>query len=213
MGMDMIKLGLVEPCILSRDLLVCAFASQPDMEIVFVTAEMEDLPKGELATEVEVLLFRMSFTGMVVKPATMLEPWRRMFPTSHTVVLTESRVFTTITSLLRLGIDGYLIWDTVRLSEVLDAIRAVTEGSLVVCPEAKGVLYCDSFDVPRLTATELEVVCALTAAHEYSRKEAAMLLNMCYKTFNVHMRNIAIKLGIYSGAQTVVERCRQLGFI
>lgn len=213
MGRDVIQLGLVEPHELSRDLLVCAFASQPDMEIVFTTAGIEDLTWSEPVTDLQVLLLRMSFAGVVAQPAALLEPWRRFCPSAHIVVLSESRVYTTITALLRWGIDGYLIWDTVRLSKVLDVVRAVNEGSLVLCPEAKDVLYCETFDAPRLTATELEVVCALTAAHEYSRKEAALTLHMCYKTFNVHMRNIATKLGIYGGAQTVVERCRELGFI
>lgn len=213
MGMDVIRLGIVEPCVLNRDLLVCAFSSQSDMEVIFAAHRIEDLPSDDASLEVQVLLLRMSFAGVVGQPVALLGPWRRFFPNVHIVVLSESRVFTTITSLLRWGVDGYMVWDTVQLDEVLDGIRAVNEGSLVVCSEAQGVLYRDSFNTPRLTATELEVVCALTAAHEYSRKEAAAILNMSYKTFNVHMRNIALKLDIYGGSQSVVERCRELGFI
>ena len=122
-------------------------------------------------------------------------------------------MYTTITSLIRWGIDCYLIWDTIRLADMVDSIRAVNEGSLVVCPAAKEIIYRDSFNAPQLTATELEVVNALACAHEYSRKEAAVLLSMCYKTFNVHMRNIAMKLEMCGGAQPIVMRCQELGLI
>ena len=122
-------------------------------------------------------------------------------------------MYTTITSLIQWGIDCYLIWDTIRLADMVDSIRAVNEGSLVVCPAAREIIYRDSFSAPRLTATELEVVNALACAHEYSRKEAAVLLSMCYKTFNVHMRNIAMKLEMCGGAQPIVMRCQELGLI
>lgn len=208
-----IKLGLVEPCTLNCDLVSSALSTQPDMDIVFTSSGVGDLPNNAGSRDIRLLLLSVSFRGVMTPPAMLLEGWRRIFPFAHFVVISDCRVYTTITSLIRWGIDGYLIWDTIHLADMVDSIRAVNEGSLVVCPVAKEIIYHDSFSAPRLTATELEVVNALACSQEYSRKEAATLLGMCYKTFNVHMRNIAVKLEMCGGAQSIVMRCRELGLV
>jgi DNA-binding NarL/FixJ family response regulator len=208
-----IRLGLVEPCALSRDLMACAFSFQPDLEVQFAGSGIHELPGDMRMHDVDVLVLTLSFHGRLEPPATLLAPYRSVYPHARTVVLSDTRVYTTISALLRWGIDGYLIWDTIRLVELIDAVRTVAEGSLVLCPTAREILYRDGFNGPRLSAKELEVVRALAAARDYSRKEAAAMINVGYKTFNVHVRNILAKLGTYGGGPAIVERCRELGLI
>ena len=208
-----VKIGIVEPQPMTRYLLSSSLSNVPDMDIVFSSSGISDLPSDDSRRDIKILLLSVSFRGVMSQPELLVDTWRNIFPYACFVVMSDSRVYTTITSLLRSGIDCYLIWDTIHFADFIDSIRAVNEGSLVLCPAAKEIIYCDSFNAPRLTATELEVVNALTCANEYSRKEAAVLLAMCYKTFNVHMRNIAIKLDMCGGAQSIVERCRELGVV
>ena len=68
-----INLGLVEPCALNRDLVCSALLTQPDMDVVFTSSSIDDLPSDAGSRDIRTLLLSMSFRGVLTLPTMLLD--------------------------------------------------------------------------------------------------------------------------------------------
>lgn len=127
------------------------------------------------------------------------------------VMLTMSDSETDLSNAIRAGIRGYLLKDMAP-EEVVDAIRRVAAGELVVAPTMTvkmiNLLRGDKSDQePRnslklLTEREREILQLL--ARGESNKAIAQTLSISYDTVKLHVRHILTKLNLSSRVKAAV---------
>jgi two-component system response regulator NreC len=117
---------------------------------------------------------------------------------------------------LRAGAKGYLLKDSAE-SDVIDAIRTVSEGKTFFSPEISRMLVedyvreirtrgvDDSYEL--LSSREREVLHLL--AEGKSNKEIAGLLNLSPYTIETHRRNLQEKLNLHNFAELVLYAVRK----
>ena len=117
---------------------------------------------------------------------------------------------------LKSGARGYLLKDSAE-SDLIHAIKAVSEGKAFFSPEISKVLaedYVreihirgaeDSYDL--LTAREREVLQLLVEGR--SNKEIANLLNLSLYTVETHRRNLQAKLNLHSFPELILYAVRK----
>jgi two-component system nitrate/nitrite response regulator NarL len=127
------------------------------------------------------------------------------------VMLTMSDSETDLSNAIRAGVRGYLLKDMAP-EEVVDAIRRVAAGELVVAPTMTvkmiNLLRGDKSDPePRnslklLTEREREILQLL--ARGESNKAIAQTLSISYDTVKLHVRHILTKLNLSSRVKAAV---------
>jgi two-component system response regulator NreC len=117
---------------------------------------------------------------------------------------------------LKAGAKGYLLKDSAE-GDLIDAIRAVSEGKTFFSPEVSRMLVEDyvqeirtrgvedRFDL--LTSREREILQLL--AEGRSNKEIAGSLNLSPYTVETHRRNLQDKLNLHSFAELVLYAVRK----
>ncbi len=120
-----------------------------------------------------------------------------------------------VRALLEAGAAGYLLKD-VGESELVGAIRAVSEGESVLHPDVTKTLFESLMDgepsappsgaEPAVTEREIEVL--KLAARGDSNKEIAAKLAVSPRTVQSHLRNIFDKLEVASRTQAVITGLR-----
>lgn len=127
------------------------------------------------------------------------------------VMLTMSDSETDLSNAIRAGIRGYLLKDMAP-EEVVDAIRRVAAGELVVAPTMTvkmiNLLRGDKSDqepknsLKLLTEREREILQLL--ARGESNKAIAQTLSISYDTVKLHVRHILTKLNLSSRVKAAV---------
>ena len=117
---------------------------------------------------------------------------------------------------LRAGAKGYLLKDSGE-SDVIDAIRAVSEGKTFFSPEISKMLVEDYVrdirsrgvddNYEMLTSREREVLHLL--AEGKPNKEVAALLGLSQHTVETHRRNLQEKLNLHNFAELVLYAVRK----
>jgi two-component system response regulator NreC len=117
---------------------------------------------------------------------------------------------------LKSGARGYLLKDSVE-NDLVEAIKAVTEGKAFFSPEISRVLaedYVreirvrgaeDSYDL--LTPREREILQLLVEGT--SNKEIATLLNLSLYTVETHRKNLQAKLNLHSFPELILYAVRK----
>jgi DNA-binding NarL/FixJ family response regulator len=117
---------------------------------------------------------------------------------------------------LKAGAKGYLLKDSAE-GDLINAIRAVSEGKTFFSPEVSRMLVDDyvreirtrgvedSFDL--LTSREREIL--QLVAEGKSNKEIAGALNLSPYTVETHRRNLQDKLNLHSFAELVLYAVRK----
>ena len=141
----------------------------------------------------------------------LLEQLRREGYETPAVMLTMSDSETDLSNAIRAGVRGYLLKDMAP-DEVVDAIRRVAAGELVVAPTMTvkmiNLLRGDkSGQEPRnslklLTEREREILQLL--ARGESNKAIAQALSISYDTVKLHVRHILTKLNLSSRVKAAV---------
>ena len=141
----------------------------------------------------------------------MLEEVRKEGCTTPAVILTMSDSETDLANAIRAGVRGYLLKDMAP-EEVVDAIRRVAGGELVVAPTMTikmiEMLRGDqSGDEPKnslklLTDREREILQLLSRGE--SNKAIAQTLSISYDTVKQHVRHILTKLNLSSRVKAAV---------
>lgn len=141
----------------------------------------------------------------------MLEQVRKEGCTTPAVVLTMSDSETDLANAIRAGVRGYLLKDMAP-EDVVDAIRRVAAGELVVAPTMTikmiEMLRGDQpGDEPKnslklLTEREREILQLLSRGE--SNKAIAQTLSISYDTVKQHVRHILTKLNLSSRVKAAV---------
>jgi two-component system, NarL family, nitrate/nitrite response regulator NarL len=141
----------------------------------------------------------------------MLEEIRKDGCTTPAVVLTMSDSEVDLAKAIRAGVRGYLLKDMAP-DEVVDAIRRVAAGELVVAPAMTikmiEILRGDQpGDEPKhslklLTEREREILQLLSRGE--SNKAIAQTLSISYDTVKQHVRHILTKLNLSSRVKAAV---------
>lgn len=141
----------------------------------------------------------------------MLEQVRKEGCTTPAVVLTMSDSETDLSNAIRAGVRGYLLKDMAP-EDVVDAIRRVAAGELVVAPTMTikmiEMLRGDQpGDEPKnslklLTEREREILQLLSRGE--SNKAIAQTLSISYDTVKQHVRHILTKLNLSSRVKAAV---------
>jgi two-component system nitrate/nitrite response regulator NarL len=141
----------------------------------------------------------------------MLEEVRKEGCTTPAVILTMSDSETDLANAIRAGVRGYLLKDMAP-EDVVDAIRRVAAGELVVAPTMTikmiEMLRGDQpGDEPKnslklLTDREREILQLLSRGE--SNKAIAQTLSISYDTVKQHVRHILTKLNLSSRVKAAV---------
>ncbi len=148
----------------------------------------------------------------------MLEQLRKEGCTVPVVMLTMSDSEVDMGNAIRAGVRGYLLKDMAP-DEVVDAIRRVAAGELVVAPTMTvkmiDMLRGDQAgQEPRnslklLTEREREILQLLSRAE--SNKSIALTLSISYDTVKQHVRHILNKLNLSSRVKAAVLFAKEQG--
>ncbi len=149
---------------------------------------------------------------------TLIDQLRKEGYTTPAVMLTMSDSETDLANAIRAGVRGYLLKDMAP-EDVVDAIRRVAAGELVVAP----TMTVKMIDMLRgeqpeqepknslklLTEREREILQLL--ARGESNKAIAQTLNISYDTVKQHVRHILNKLNLSSRVKAAVLFAKEQG--
>ena len=148
----------------------------------------------------------------------MLEQLRKEGCTIPAVILTMSDSEVDLANAIRAGVRGYLLKDMAP-EEVVDAIRRVAAGELVVAPTMTvkmiDMLRGDQVgqepknSLKLLTDREREILQLLSRGE--SNKAIALTLNISYDTVKQHVRHILNKLNLSSRVKAAVLFAKEQG--
>lgn len=147
----------------------------------------------------------------------MLELIRKEGCTIPAVLLTMSDSEVDLANAIRAGVRGYLLKDMAP-EEVVDAIRRVAAGELVVAPTMTvkmiDMLRGDQPEEPKsslklLTEREREILQLLSRGE--SNKAIALTLSISYDTVKQHVRHILNKLNLSSRVKAAVLFAKEQG--
>jgi len=147
----------------------------------------------------------------------MLEAIRKEGCTIPAVLLTMSDSEVDLGNAIRAGVRGYLLKDMAP-EEVVDAIRRVAAGELVVAPTMTvkmiDMLRGDQPEEPKsslklLTEREREILQLLSRGE--SNKAIALTLSISYDTVKQHVRHILNKLNLSSRVKAAVLFAKEQG--
>jgi two-component system response regulator NreC len=173
--------------------------SQPGFSVVGEAADGREAVEQATATRPDVIVLDIAMPNL-----SGIEAAQRIhdqLPQTAIVILSMHSDESYILRALKAGARGYLLKDSAE-GDLIDAIKAVTDGKAFFSPEISKVLaedYVretklrgleDSFDL--LTAREREILQLL--AEGKSNKDIAVLLNLSSHTVETHRRNLHDKL-------------------
>ncbi len=139
-----------------------------------------------------------------------------MVPQTRIIILSMHSDESYVLRALKAGAKGYLLKDSAE-NDLLDAIRAVSQGKAFFSPEISNILVEDyvremkkrgaedSYEL--LTPREREILQML--AEGKSNKDIATLLNLSLYTVETHRRNLQDKLNLHSLAELILYAVRK----
>ncbi len=205
---DKLKVVLVDDQSLCRSGLSELLANCYGFSVLGATGSIEGL-RQLLGQHPDLLILDLRMKPM--DGLSMLENIRKEGCTTPAVVLTMSDSETDLSNAIRAGVRGYLLKDMAP-EDVVDAIRRVAAGELVVAPTMTikmiEMLRGDQADeepkhsLKLLTEREREILQLLSRGE--SNKAIAQTLSISYDTVKQHVRHILTKLNLSSRVKAAV---------
>jgi two-component system nitrate/nitrite response regulator NarL len=205
---EKLKVVLVDDQNLCRSGLTELLSNCFGISVLGATASIEGLRE---LLNVEPDLLVMDLRMKPLDGLAMLEEVRKEGCTTPAVILTMSDSETDLANAIRAGVRGYLLKDMAP-EDVVDAIRRVAAGELVVAPTMTikmiQMLRGDQpGDEPKnslklLTDREREILQLLSRGE--SNKAIAQTLSISYDTVKQHVRHILTKLNLSSRVKAAV---------
>jgi DNA-binding NarL/FixJ family response regulator len=194
---DRIRVICVDDHPLVRKGVASLLASAPDMALVAEGANGRDAVSlfREFKPDVALMDLRMP----VMDGIDATRAIRAEFPEARIIALTSYDGDQDIYRALEAGVRGYLLKETVH-TDVLQAIRTVRSGKLLVPPDVAGRL--NSY-FPRRALTPRETEVLELVAGGLGNKEIADRLGTAAGTIKIHIQNILEKLDAADRTQAV----------
>jgi DNA-binding NarL/FixJ family response regulator len=213
--MDSLRVLIADDHPLFRNGMRALLSSDPDMEVVGIATNGDEVISLAASLQPEVILMDLQMPGIGGIEAT-----RRILHTSPHIRILVVTMFEddhSVFASLRAGARGYILKDADE-DEILRAIRAVGRGEAIFSPTIAQHLI-DFFAAPRpailphlfpeLTDREREIL--LLIAQGYNNSAIARHLTLSLKTVANHVSNIFSKLQVADRAQAII-RAREAGF-
>jgi DNA-binding NarL/FixJ family response regulator len=207
-----IKILLAEDHLVVREGLRKLLEAETDMRVIAEADTGEEAVRQSLTSSPDLVLMDISLPGL-----TGIEATRRIKaaqPTVNILVLSAFDNEEFIFAVLEAKAAGYLL-KNMRGREIVNAIRAVTDGDSVLHPQvAKKVLrrLQEESGPPARRKKELlstrEIEVMQLGAGGLANKEIAARLSLSERTIQTHWRNIFVKLGVSSRMEAVMQALR-----
>jgi DNA-binding NarL/FixJ family response regulator len=208
-AMGEIKILLAEDHLVVREGLRRLLEAEPDMRVIAEAASGEEAVRQSRTASPDLVLMDISLPGLNGIEATRRIKAER--PGVSVLVLSAYDNEEFIFAVLEAGAAGYLL-KNMRGQEIVNAIRAVTDGDSVLHPQVAGKLLRrlqgagssgDRRKKEVLSRRELEVL--QLGARGLANKEIAARLDLSERTIQTHWRNIFVKLGVSSRMEAVMH--------
>jgi len=187
---------------------------QPGFEVVGEAADGRQAAERAEETKPDVVMLDIAMPNMSgIEAAQRI---RALLPQAAIVILSMHSDEGYVIRALKAGAKGYLLKDSAE-SDLIEAIRAVSEGKAFFSPEISKILVEDyvrdmkkrgaedSYEL--LTPREREILHLL--AEGKSNKDVATLLNLSLYTVETHRRNLQDKLNLHSLAELILYAVRK----
>lgn len=206
----MIRVMLVDDQTLVRQGVRSLLALSSDIEVIAEAPDGETAVQQVPEVKPDVLLLDMRMPGM--SGLDLLRKLKEQGTQPPTLILTTFDDDELVLGGLQAGALGYLLKD-VALEELVDAIKAVSEGRSIVKPMVTERLLnglqgvkneFSSLDQPDpLTERETEILRLMAAG--FSNKEIANSLRVAEGTVKNHVSNILSKMGVRDRTRAVLK--------
>ena len=187
---------------------------QAGFEVVAEAADGREAAERAEATRPDIVVLDIAMPNMSgIEAAQRI---RALLPQAAIVILSMHSDESYVLRALKAGAKGYLLKDSAE-SDLIEAIKAVSEGKAFFSPEISKILVEDyvrdmrkrgaedSYEL--LTSREREILHLL--AEGKSNKDIATLLDLSLYTVETHRRNLQDKLNLHSLAELILYAVRK----
>ena len=187
---------------------------QAGFEVVAEAADGREAAERAEATRPDIVVLDIAMPNMGgIEAAQRI---KAILPQAAIVILSMHSDEGYVLRALKVGAKGYLLKDSAE-SDLIEAIKAVSEGKAFFSPEISKILVEDyvrdmrkrgaedSYEL--LTAREREILHML--AEGKSNKDIATLLDLSLYTVETHRRNLQDKLNLHSLAELILYAVRK----
>ena len=206
---NLVQIGLIEFNPFNRETLLYTLKSQPDFQIAFAVASVNEVPRHD--RPIDVMLFSAGYPSEVFGNELSLHYWRIRMPGARLVLLTANKSRAVIQTLVDQGLEGYAIRQTLQVQTLFNIIRVAKAGMSTFCPAAQEILAHPGLHHD-LSCREIQVIRLIHEMGSRNRKQIAQVLGVSPITVNEHLKNISAKLNA-SGVAEVLEHGRMLGIV
>ena len=212
--MKEIRLVLADDHNVMRRGLRLLLESQPGLLVVGEAADGRQAVEQAILLKPDVVVLDIAMPNMSGTEAA--QRIREALPATAVVILSMHSDESYVLRALKAGAKAYLLKDSAE-GDLVDAIRAVSEGKAFFSPEISRVIaedYVremrtrgaqDSYDL--LTSREREILHLITEGKP--NKEIAALLGLSLYTVETHRRNLQEKLKLHSVAELILYSVRK----
>ena len=212
--MKEIRLVLADDHNVMRRGLRLLLESQPGLLVVGEAADGRQAVEQAILLKPDVVVLDIAMPNMSGTEAA--QRIREALPATAVVILSMHSDESYVLRALKAGAKAYLLKDSAE-GDLVDAIRAVSEGKAFFSPEISRVMaedYVremrtrgaqDSYEL--LTAREREILHLITEGKP--NKEIAVLLGLSLYTVETHRRNLQEKLKLHSVAELILYSVRK----
>ena len=201
--MKKIKVLIVDDHAIVRMGLASILGTKKDIEVVGDAEDGADAIRKTKRLTPDVVLMDIVMPEM--DGATATAEIRRLIPTAKILILTSFGEADGIAHALDAGASGALM-KNIDYSELVEAIRSVTDGKTVIAPEIKKMLQ-ESPPVPELTERQREIL--LSMSRGLTDADIAIQLHLTSNSVREHITTIFSKLGAANKTEAVAIALRK----
>jgi len=187
---------------------------QAGFEVVAEAADGREAAERAEATRPDIVVLDIAMPNMSgIEAAQRI---RALLPQAAIVILSMHADEGYVLRALKVGAKGYLLKDSAE-NDLIDAIKAVSEGKAFLSPEISKILVEDYVREMRkrgaedsyelLTSREREILHLI--AEGKSNKDIATLFDLSLYTVETHRRNLQDKLNLHSLAELILYAVRK----
>lgn len=194
----MIKLAIIEDSKALRENYTDYFTIRGNFQILWTSDDIEEVIKTELIHP-DVILLDINLLG--TNAVDGFHSLKNKFPKSYIVILTAFDSLDYVKSLVRKGVNGYIL-KSISLADIYSSILNLIEEEFSISPKiSHQILTITDNQTNNLTKREVEILKLIAEGH--SHKEASDKLLISNYTINQHLKNIYKKLGVHSKKELI----------